>query len=377
MITHAPGSNQASNKLRWSAEATAGFEYDSNATRLDSTSSSEEEPLSSGLFRGRGRLTLTYRPAQGLVLATSYDLAGKVFFQEEARSQDTVIQRLTAAVGIRLGPRVLAKIGGLYHEGFQREPDRDTVSAGLFDFRVLDGRAQLVLLAGPGLTGSLAVGAHRFTYKPSEFLSFDAILTAVTLDSHHTLGKGDKESELDLALSYSLSRRQFGAEFELLCGGHIPGCEPPEPGQLVTYTYPGSKRRDLVHHLTLELTWVRGMLLQAVYQLGVSHSNSYGLGYTLHDLKARLVTPLFLKIYGTLQVKARFLNYTAGSVPHLYSGFEEENRSHVLLQLERNVVDRLSLVLRYTLFVGELTSPDVADLRHLVYLGCAYRYGSK
>ena len=90
-----------------------------------------------------------------------------------------------------------------------------------------------------------------------------------------------------------------------------------------------------------------------------------------------MVTPLFAGIYGTLQVRARLLYYETNTVVLDNPGFEEENRSHVLVQLERALYKGLRLVLRYTLFVGDLRAPDAASLRHLVFLGCAYRYRSR
>ncbi|MFH2007161.1 MAG: hypothetical protein ABI333_11290 [bacterium] len=374
----APARAKTEKTLRWEAEVAAGLEYDSNATRLDSDVTEQGTPVQSGLFRGQGRLAASYRPASQLVLAASYDLAGKVFWSERARGQDAVIHRLTAALGLRLCDGLVAKLGGLYHEGFQRSPDTfDEPGAGLFAFRMLDGRLQLAAAPSPGLVAGIAFGARQFTYKPESALSFNALLAALTLESHHTLGKGKTESELDLAFAYSFSRRVFDSELELLCPEQIPGCAIGEPGQVVTYSYPGSERVDLLHRLSLEVTWVRGLLVSAGYELGISRSNSYGLGYQRHEFTAKLVTPLFWKIYGTLQIRARLLFYEASTVVLDDPGFEEENRSHALLQLERVLINRLRLVVRYTLFVGDLTSPDVASLRHLAYVGLSYRYSSK
>jgi hypothetical protein len=366
-------------KLRWEAEATLGVEYDSNATRLDSDNA-ERDPVQAGLLRGRGHLTLRYQ-LPDLMLAGSYDLAGKVFFVDAARGQDTLIHRLTGALGLRLGDSLAARLSGLYHEGFQRSPADDaTAGAGLFDFRLLDGRLLLALAPSRGVLGSFALGVRRFTYKPDPALSFDALLGTLTLGIHHTLGKGKTESELDVVFSYTLSGRRFNDEFEHLCVSHIPGCELPadsEPGQVVTFPYPASKRRDLVHRLSLDLTWVQNVLVSGGYEYGNSRSNSFGFGYHRHELRAKVVTPLLWKIYGTVQIRARLMFYDIAAVVLDDPGFEEENRSHVLLQLERQVYKGLRLVLRYTLFVGDLASPKVASLRHLVFVGCAYRYRSR
>lgn len=384
-IAAAPQSPQKSQqnlqqKLRWETEATLGVEYDSNATRLDSDNA-VGDPVHAGLLRGQGHLKLRYQPRPDLVLAGSYDLAGKVFFMEAARGQDTLIHRLTGGLGLRLGDSLAARLSGLYHEGFQRSPaDATTAGAGLFDFRLLDGRLLLALAPARAVVGTLALGARRFTYKPDPALSFDAVLGALSVDIRHTLGKGKTESELDVALSYTLSGRRFSDEFEHLCVSHIPGCEPPDdpdPGQVVTFPHPSSTRRDLVHRLSVELTWVRGILLSGGYEYANSRSNSFGFGYQRHELRAKLVTPLFWKIYATLQIRARLMFYETVSVVLDNPGFEEENRSHALLQLERELYKGLRLVLRYTLFVGDLTSPEAANLRHLVFVGCAYRYRSR
>jgi len=380
-LTAAPSSSDKLPKtLRWEAEATLGVEYDSNATRLDSDNA-QGDPVHAPLMRGQGHLTLRYQPRPDVVLAGSYDLAGKAFFTEAARGQDTLIHRLTGAMGLRLGDGLAARISGLYHEGFQRAPaEGATAGAGLFDFRLVDGRVLLALAPTDAVVGTLAVGARRFTYKPDHSLSFDAVLGALSVDVRHTLGKGKNESELDLALSYTLSSRRFNDEFEQLCVSHIPGCEPtdaPEPGKIVTFPYPQSTRRDLVHRLSLEITWVRGILLSGGYEYGNSHSNSFGFGYQRHEVRAKVVAPLFWKIYGTLQLRARLMFYEAATVVLDDPGFEEDNRSHALLQLERQLYKGLRLVLRYTLFVGDLTSPKVASLRHLAFIGCSFRYRSR
>jgi hypothetical protein len=374
---HATGPGQ---KLRWEVEATLGLEYDSNATRLDSDSASGD-PVQAGLLRGQGHFTLRYQPRPDLVLAGNYDLAGKVFFAEAARGQDTLIHRLTGALGLRLGNSLAARLSGLYHEGFQRTATTSiTTGMGLFDFRLVDGRFLLAQALTPAVVGSFALGARRFTYKPDSALSFDAILGALSVDLHHTLGKGKTESELDVALSYTLSRRRFSSEFEHLCLSHIPGCElsgDAEPGQVVTFPHPTSTRRDLVHRLSLEFTWVRGVLVSGGYEYGNSLSNSFGFGYQRHELRAKVVTPLFWKIFGTVQIRARLMFYETATVVLDNPGFEEENRSHALFQLERELYKGLRIVLRYTLFVGDLTSPEAAGLRHLVFAGCSYRYRSQ
>jgi len=377
-----PRSTQLPHKLRWEAEATLGLEYDSNATRLDSDNATGD-PVHAGLMRGQGHLTLRYQPRPDLVLAGNYDLAGKVFFVEAARGQDTLIHRLTGALGLRLGKSLAARLSGLYHEGFQRSGGTSTTTtagAGLFDFRLLDGRLLLAQALTRRLVGSFALGARRFTYKPDSDLSFGAVLGALSFDLHHNLGKGKTESELDVTLSYTLSGRRFNGEFEHLCLSHIPGCEltdPSEPGQVVTFPHPTSPRQDLVHRLSLEFTWVKGVLVSGGYEYGNSLSNSFGFGYQRHELRAKVVTPLYWKIYGTLQIRARLMFYETATLVLDNPGFEEENRSHALFQLEREVYKGLRLVLRYTLFVGDLTSPEAAGLRHLVFAGCSYRYRSR
>lgn len=380
-VTAAPASpDKAPKKLRWETEATLGVEYDSNATRLDSDNATGD-PVHAALMRGQGHFTLRYQPRPDVVLGGSYDLAGKVFFTEAARGQDTLIHRLTAAAGLRLGDGLAARLSGLYHEGFQRTPAAGaTAGAGLFDFRLLDGRMLLALAPSRSVVGTFALGARRFTYKPNHALSFDAVLGALAVDIRHTLGKGKTESELDLALSYTLSGRRFNDELEQLCVSQIPGCDivgDPEPGQVVTFPYPKSTRRDLVHRLSVELTWVSGILVSGGYEYGNSLSNSFGFGYQRHEVRAKVVTPLFWKIYATLQIRARLMFFETASVVLDDPGFEEENRSHALLQLERQLYKGLRLVLRYTLFVGDLTSPDLASLRHLAFIGCAYRYRSR
>lgn len=368
--------------LRWWAEAELGVEVDTNATRLD-TAATSGDPVTSALLRGHAQLGLKWHPVRTFAFGASYDLAGKVFFREAARGQDTLIHRATASAGVGLGQGLLAQVVGLYHEGFQRTPTPGDPAAGLFDFRLLDGRAQLVLAPDSRLVASLGLGLQRFTYKESASLSFDSVLGALGLESAWTLGKGARESELELSFGYGLAHRRYGAYLELLCTTlecaaqcqADPDCDPSQP---VTYSYRGAKRADLAQRLQVGITWVGPVLLSGTYVLVVSRSSSYGLGYLLHDLTGRLVAPLFWKIYATLQFRARLLSADVpGALEELGLGFEEENRSHVLLQLERSLWRTLKIVLRYTLFVGDLRDPRRESLRHLAFLGVGYRYGGR
>ncbi len=357
-------------------DATLGVELDSNATRLDAEAASGD-PVRAALMRGHARARLRYRPLSDLAMGATYDLAGKVFFTEAARGQDTLIHRLTAGASVRLGDGLALRLGGLYHEGFQRAVGPgSSAGAGLFAFRLLDGRSTLALLPAPWLVGAVGLGVRSFKYKPDRALSFDALLATVLVDIHRTLGKGKGESELDLGLAYSLSRRRFSDEPELLCPSHVPGCELPDGSpskQAVTFPLPGAHRQDMVHRLSVQLTWVRRVLVSGAYEYTRSLSGSFGFGYQRHELRAKVVAPLFWEIYGTAQLRARLVLFETNTVLLDDPGFEEENLSHLLVQLERRLVGSFSLVLRYTLFLGDLISPRLSSLRHLVFVGCALR----
>lgn len=376
-LASAPGASPK--RLQWWTEAELGVELDTNATRLDS-SAAAGDPVLSALMRGHAQLGLRWRPVGAFVLGGSYDLAGKVYFNDKARGQDTLIHRADAQVGVRLGQGLVAQLAGIYHEGFQREPQVDDPASGLFDFRLLDGRAQLVLAPSSQLIASLGVGIQRFTYKPSQAISFDSALGALSLDSAWTLGQGARESELELSFGYSLAQRRYGAKLELLCTTIECQdlCKNDPECKFLTYTYQYANRTDLAQRLQVGVTWVGPVLLSATYVLVSSRSNSYGLGYLLHDLTGKVVAPLFLRVYGTLQFRLRLLSTDVpGALEELALGFEEENRSHVLLQLERAVYRKLKILLRYTLFVGDLQHPEGGALRHLLFLGLGYRYDGK
>ncbi|MDY0000207.1 MAG: hypothetical protein RBU30_02815 [Polyangia bacterium] len=375
-------SGAARKPLHWWTEAELGVELDTNATRLDSVAATGD-PVMSALLRGHAQLGLRWRPLETFLVGGSYDLAGKVFFSDRARSQDTLIHRVDASLGVRLGRGLLGQLTGIYHEGFQREPQASDLSAALFDFRLLDGRAVLVLAPGDHLVASVGVGLQRFTYKPSQAISFDSALGAFSLESSWNLGRGARESELELSFAYSIAERRYGARLELLCTTQDcldrcladPECDPEQP---MTYTYRAASRTDLAQRLQFGLTWVGPVLLSATYVLVSSRSNSYGLGYLLHDLTGKLVAPLVWKLYGTLQFRLRLLSTEVpGALEELALGFEEENRSHMLVQIERSLYKRLKAILRYTLFVGDLEHPRGDTLRHLLFLGLAFRYDGK
>jgi hypothetical protein len=383
LLAAAPSpANPAPSRYRWSAEASAGFEYDSNATRLDTDPASTAARVDGAAFRGAATLLGGVRLGQHLGMSAAYDLAGRVFLNAAARGQDALIHRLTTGVGVVLGPGISLRLTGLYHEGFQRESRPGVTGGALYDFRLLDGRLSLGLDLAPGLAATLAGGAHRFTFKPTEALGFDAATAGVTLDVHRAVGQGRRESELDLSASYLLALRYFEQAMELACAPDLPTCTPTLPDQIVTFPHPVIRRRDLLHRVGLDATWVKQVLLSVGYGFIASQSSSHGLGYHRHEVQLKLVAPLFLKIYGTVLLRARFLRYDQPDRPRSAVdpdalGFEEENRSMAVVQLEREVVRGLRVVLRYSLFVGDLLAPEVEALRHLLYLGVTYQRGSR
>lgn len=371
-------------RIRYSLEASLGLEYDSNATRLDSTGAAEgETPVQAGLLRGQAHGALWAHPTKSLVLKAIYDLAGKVFFEESARSQDALIHRLRAQAALRLGDGLAAQVAGLYHEGFQRRSGAITPGAGLLAFRLLEAKGSLLLVPGSWLVVAVGIGARRFTYKPDPLLDFDSLLGHAALQGSWTLGEGAGESQLEASLGYSLSRREYGAPMERPCTTETcraqcaadSECDPALP---ITFAYPGSHRVDLVHRLSAGITWVGPVLLSATYALGVSGSNSFGLGYLRHDATLRCVASLGWRLYLTAQIRLRLLSSEVpGGVDARTLGFAEENRSHALLQLERRLGRGFRAVVRYTFFAGDLAHPNDAALRHLVYAGVAFRYPAK
>jgi hypothetical protein len=160
-----------------------------------------------------------------------------------------------------------------------------------------------------------------------------------------------------------------------------------QPGMALTSSciqFGGDKRADFFHEGTLELTWLRVVLLSAAYSMQVNTSNSFGQSLLRHIVTAKFASRLFWELYLTLKGQLMITRYLDPVLldrqvnSQTFISIEDENRNAFVADLERPIGRTgLAVQARYSVYTNELTEAPVAFLRHVVYLGLTYSAATK
>ena len=346
---------------RYDLRVELGTEYDSNPDRAEqianvapTLSPAGPSPLARLVASGNWASAIGQRGG----LALSGAMAGKRFFDQDARGDDVLIAQAGANGTLRVAGRTILGLAGSYYDAFQRGPvDRRDFRSFAPALRIEQGFAQAAQL-------TLGGGYRWFTFKSDDEFSFagpTAFLTARQMFPGN-LDRG--EADWEWTAGASLEWRGFEG---LACTNEACTPAPSSPPHRVDRFWIGQ----------VELTRTTTFLLGAGAALHVNQSNSYGEDLLRGVFHLRAVVPLPWTLsfssradvlathYWTSQVLAQDPNAGAPLV-----SIEDENRSTLRLEVARPLAQGFEIGARYVLYTS-FPSRGAVDYRRqtaLLYL---------
>jgi hypothetical protein len=346
---------------RYDLRVELGTEYDSNPDRAEqianvapTLSPAGPSPLARLVASGNWASAIGQRGG----LALSGAMAGKRFFDQDARGDDVLIAQAGANGTLRVAGRTILGLAGSYYDAFQRGPvDRRDFRSLAPALRIEQGFAQAAQLTVGG-------GYRWFTFKSDDEFSFagpTAFLTARQMFPGN-LDRG--EADWEWTAGASLEWRGFEG---LACTNVACTPAPSSPPHRVDRFWIGQ----------VELTRTTTFLLGAGAALHVNQSNSYGEDLLRGVFHLRAVVPLPWTLsfssradvlathYWTSQVLAQDPNAGAPLV-----SIEDENRSTLRLEVARPLAQGFEIGARYVLYTS-FPSRGAVDYRRqtaLLYL---------
>jgi hypothetical protein len=208
-------------------------------------------------------------------------------------------------------------------------------------------------------------------FKPDRDFDFQGPTAGVNLRwLFDNEGGADWEASAGAAVEY----RRFGGP------AHVGNC--PTQDQLPCAG--ADTRADDLVMAQADVTRTGRVLLGAGYAFHHNGSNSFGETLIRHIAIARVATALPLGLYLAARADLSFVSYrdsvpvarAANTTPMVagkpYVTIEDENRSSVRADLSRDITERVSAMLRYTLYANELGSSGGKYRRHTLLLSLAF-----
>jgi hypothetical protein len=360
---------------RWTLRGELGGEIDTNAHRTERVNAPDVtnppivvSPLARGVLSG----SLTDVVGAGHQVAFSATLAGKVFTNSEARSEDVGIAESTGFWRAPLGARSSLMLAAAYYEAFQRDRFQADYSTERRDFRSVTPTLRVARVVGEAEL-ALGAGYRTFVFKPDHTYDFQGPTAA--FDARWARETADGAAEWDALFRLAYERRAFESlAFVEGSGGCItnPFC-PPTSGTAL--------RRDDFITTGVEASRTGRVLMAAGYALHLNLSNSFGETIIRHFGIARFAAELPWDFYLAARIEILVARYTDGIIVaqnnaaqtgRPFITIEDENRNSARAELSRNVGDRLQLALRYTFYANELGSNDSTYSRHTALLTCSF-----
>jgi hypothetical protein len=329
------------------------------------------------------------------LLRASAGLGAKVFFNPDVQDQDVLVGQLNLDDRVQLGRNVELGVSGDYYDAGQLDvtppcaPDCQRHR----DFRTGSALVRLALVDEPGDVTMLG-GYRGFEYKPDETFDFHAAQVQVSATGRVRTGQAEARNEWDLTASYHLERRWFSGMAEHLDKRCYPGdspardCQFPDPAdptmmnkvQVPRVVVGTDARLDWFHEASIELSYLRSVLITTGYALQLNQSTSYGQSLLRHILTLKVAIRLPWQLYATLKAQLLITSYLdpvlVAPNSQAIIPLEDENRNAIIAELERPFSRGLAMVARYSVFTNELSSTRVSFLRQVVYLGLTYRVAS-
>jgi hypothetical protein len=360
-----------------------GPEYDSNANRAEIVQgqTTNDVPTGSFLLRSTARGALMWHTGVNTLRAQAL-LGGKVFFNSDVWDQNVIVAQAVVDDRVRLTNWLELGPVAEYYDATQQTTANticDVICDRHRDFRSGSLVARMAFFDDPG---ELAImGGYRgFQWKPDQRFDFQAGQMTAVVGLRLRAGPPESEHEIDLSAAYHLERRFFTSPVD------VNDCPPGMPLSPSCIVSGADGRADWFHEGTLELGWLRWVLLSAAYTLQYNQSNSFGWSLLRHVITFKLGTRLFWELYLTIKgqlMVARYLDpQLLGSAAQVttqtFVTIEDENRNAIIVDLERPIGRTgVSVEARYSFYTNELTALPVSFLRQVVYLGISYRVGTR
>lgn len=351
-------------KLRYGLSVESGFELDSNATRL----TIDQPQTMAGLVRLVLNGRLAWNPSKTHALSIWYGGGGKLFWDGDADEANEVLHYGGIGWSWAMRPAFVFSLQGHHYDSYQQ--------GSIQDFRTAVVSTAFRWTQAPtGRSVAVEGGYRGFQYKPDPNYDFHSATLSANFEQKLTSGLRDTLVDWRLRADYALAWRLY-RDYQLLpptlCGnGGPPICS----------VQTSTRRMDWNHLFRVGADYVGNAVASLWYSLEINQSNSYGKPYFRHAVGLSFTTPMLWEVYfsvkGVVQlsqfVDPYLLLQTSGTD---YTSVDDENRSSVVVQLSRDIVDDLTVLVRYGAFVNE-ASTVAGYLRHLWFLGLRYQLGTE
>jgi hypothetical protein len=354
----------ASAKFSYGFSIETGIELDSNATRL-----TIDQPQ---VMAGLGRLVLNGRlgwtPAPNHALSFWYGAGGKLFWDGDADQADEVLHYGGVGWSWALSRAFVFSLQGYHYDSYQQ--------GSIQDFRTAAASTGLKWnRSSSGTSLAVGLGYRGFQYKPDDNYDFHSAKITANFLQKLTSGIRDTLVDWQLRADYRLAWRMY-RDYQLL-----PPTLCPEGGPPICSMQTDIRRMDWNHLFRFGANYVGNAVASLWYSLEINQSNSYGKPYFRHAVGLSFTTPLLWEVYlsvkGVVQLSQFIDPYlilqTSGTD---YTAVDDENRSSLVVQVSRDVIDDLTLLLRYGAFVNEASTVS-GYLRHIWFLGIRYQLSSE
>jgi hypothetical protein len=328
---------------RYDLRVELGTEYDSNPDRAEQIANVAPTlppagPSPLARLVASGNWASAFGQSGGLALSGA--LAGKRFFDQDARGDDVFIAQTGANGTLRVAGRTILGLAGSYYDAFQRGPvDRRDFRSLVPTLRIEQGFAKTAQL-------TLGGGYRWYTFKSDDDFSFAGPTAFLTVRQIFPGNLERGEADWEWTAGASLEWRGFEG---LACSNAT--CTPASSSP------PDRLDRFWIGHV--ELTRTTAFLLGAGAALHLNQSNSYGEGLVRGVFHLRAVVPLpwalSLSSRADLVATHYWNSVLLAQDPNAGAplvSIEDENRSTLRIEVARPIAQGFEIGARYVLYTS-------------------------
>jgi hypothetical protein len=354
--------------MRYAVRVEGGSEQDTNPGRVETIQGVATTPaISSPLARLLVSTDVVAAVSARQTLSLSGSVAGKRFFQEDARGEDVLVAQLAGSWARSFGQSTRLGLGGAYYDVWQRQ----SVTARDFRSATPVLRLEQILVGGVLVAGA---GHRWFVYKPNDTFWFSG--PTALLDYRRAIVADDVEegaADWDWNVGGSAELRDFAG---LRCVTAVACGSAASSGS----------RADRFFTAHLSVTRTGSFLVGAGLAAHLNRSNSYGetLARGLVNVRAAVLLPWgwALTTRGEI-IFTRYADPIPLAAPNDMSGtpmasIEDESRSTFRLEIARSIREVVDFGARYTFYTNAIgrRSDDVDYRRQTFLLFAAFAYSN-